>query len=131
GGTCGASDCNAGTGACVYPSGSTSCGSASCSGSTFTPAGTCNGSGSCTAGTAAPCAGNFTCATATACNTTCNVATNAGCDATHYCVGGNSCVLRQANGASCTAAFQCANANCTQGQAGLICASVTCPTACS
>jgi hypothetical protein len=72
----------------------------------------------------------FTCG-ATTCNTTCTVATNAGCDATHYCVGGNSCMPRQTNGASCAFAFQCANNNCTQGQGGLICASVACPTACS
>ncbi|HEX7477090.1 MAG TPA: hypothetical protein VF331_04750 [Polyangiales bacterium] len=52
---------------CNYPSSSVACGSAMCSGATYTPAGSCNAAGSCSAGSPINCS-------AAPPNTLCNAA---------------------------------------------------------
>ena len=95
--------CNGG-GACRVRAVGTSCGTASCSGNTLTPAGSCNGGSTCSAGATAVCSGNLTCASASACLTSCSA--DANCVSGYYCAG-TSCAPKKAKGASCTAANQC------------------------
>jgi MYXO-CTERM domain-containing protein len=66
---CGATACASGTGACVFPTSSTTCGVDSCTGSTLTTHG-CDGSGTCAANAGTPCPDNLDCnAAGTACLT--------------------------------------------------------------
>jgi hypothetical protein len=80
--TCGRSGGCDGRGACKFHPGGTSCGAASCSGSTETAASTCNGAGSCTAGATRTCPG-FLCS-GTTCGTSCT--STAQCQANRKCV---------------------------------------------
>jgi hypothetical protein len=115
-GTCTANKCEkyaAGT-ACGVP--------ASCTGSTLATASTCDGTGACVAGNPAACAGNFACASGTACATSCNVTgapptgTSAGCADGFYCdtVPAQAVcndVLKAAN-AACNNHFECMSGFC-------------------
>lgn len=80
--TCGRSGGCDGRGGCKFHSSGTSCGAASCSGSTETAASTCNGAGNCTAGATRTCPG-FLCS-GTTCGTSCT--TTAQCQANRKCV---------------------------------------------
>jgi hypothetical protein len=106
-----------GAGACRHWSGTT-CVSESCTGSTYTPARTCNGSGTCQTVTATTC-GAYACG-ATACKTTC--ASNADCSAGNFCMG-TACVSVKANGAACGGSAECGSSYCVDG--------VCCESACS
>jgi hypothetical protein len=123
--TCQLAKC-AGDGTCNAPVG-TSCGASTCTAGTETDQ-TCGAGGVCQSPTTM--CSPFSCG-ATTCNNMCNTSTNAGCDASHYCATVSSCATKLPNGSTCTQAFQCANGFCTQGQSGLICASLACPLACS
>jgi hypothetical protein len=79
--TCGANGWCNGSGACQKYAAGTSCAPASCSGSTFTAAATCDGNGTCATPTTTPCA-PYVCGTGT-CKTTC--ATNADCVSPYTC----------------------------------------------
>jgi hypothetical protein len=98
--------CTAGTNSCHLRASGTACGTPSCSGSTLTPAGRCNGSGTCTPGTAAACSGNLPCATATTCSTGCTDRSTGGCASGFKCVNGTSCVAAtvNCNGVACPVA---------------------------
>ena len=115
--TCGATDCDPGTGACLYPTG-TGCGTSCNTSTSMLTTSTCNGSGACAAGTASPCAGNASCASPTACNgTNCGSNDSAGdarC-ATGYWCNGSACVAAQMVG-GCTR-----NSQCTGSCVGLVC----------
>ncbi len=88
-----AGKCNGTSNACFYTT--AGCGSAACSGSTYTPAGTCS-SGACVAGTTQPCPTNESCSgTACACsppNQTCSGScVNTNTDAANCGSCGHSC----------------------------------------
>src|SRR5262249_23004642 len=112
-------------GACIYPAAGTSCGASCSSPNTFTP-NACDGMGTCAAGTAAPCLGNLTCASASACNTGCEPAGDANCIAGYYCdsVAG-TCTAKLANG-GCTANDQCTRGICGLPGTGNCCPSGGC-----
>jgi hypothetical protein len=117
--TCGATACAAGTGACVYPAATTSCGAASCSNGQLTTASTCNGSGTCNAGTTSACPGGVKCASATACLAACSGDTDCQSSST-YCSGG-TCVAKGAAGAVCSGANQCTSGICGTTGSGHCC----------
>ncbi len=115
--------CNGG-GACTQASTSVSCGSPSCTGSTFTAVSSCNGSGSCAAATSSSCS-PYVCGNGNACRTNCQ--NNTDCISTsYYCTGTpGSCLPKRATGATCTAANECASGFCTDG---ICCGAGSCPT---
>jgi hypothetical protein len=114
---CGTSGACDGNGACAFYPAGTSCGSASCTGSTLTQARTCDGAGTCRKATTAMC-DPFMCGTA-ACNTMCTKDTD--CVAPNVCANGSCGKLPP--GAPCTAAASCVSGFCAQG--------VCCDTACT
>jgi hypothetical protein len=99
-----------GAGACRLQGSGISCGSSSCSGSTFTAAGKCNGTGTCIpASGSSACSGNFTCASSgTACGTTCSANSTGGCTL------GNECL----NGACIQATVPCGPGSCAVANGG-------------
>ncbi len=116
GSTCGAMACDV-TGACVFPSMTTSC-ATSCAGNTLTTLG-CDGTGACasTGGTTASCPSHLVCAGATSCAAGCgaNDATgDANCVTGYFCdgVGAGACQLPLTAGGSCNRASQCTSTNC-------------------
>jgi len=117
------------SGACAdWPSG-TACGAASCSGGTESLATTCNGTGTCVTATTMPCT-PYICG-ATACLTQCgaaNASGDANCVAGDYCdgVAGGTCHPKQAPGATCAGADQCASGFCADG----FCCNTACTGAC-
>jgi hypothetical protein len=116
--TCGANGFCDGGGKCQLFVSGTACAAASCSGSTLTPASSCNGGGTCVAGAAQKC-DPYVCSGA-ACKTSCAV--NADCTAGNLCIN-TKCGAPLGDGAACTAAGQCSSGNCVDG--------VCCNTACS
>ncbi|HXU01088.1 MAG TPA: hypothetical protein VN903_08855 [Polyangia bacterium] len=108
-----------GAGACRPMTAGTSCGTASCSGSTFTPVGSCDGAGVCrqTSTSCAP----YVCGTG-ACNTTCAV--NTDCVLGYSCLG-SSCTNLKANGAVCNVSTECISGFCTEG---FCCGAASCGT---
>ncbi len=118
--TCGADGfCDGGGGCRLYAAGTT-CVAATCTGSTATPARTCNGTGTCQTTAPISC-GAYNCGTGV-CRTSCTV--DGDCVAPNICSGG-ACTLRP-NGATCTANGDCANNVCAQG----ICCASVCNTTC-
>jgi hypothetical protein len=106
--------CEADGSACAFYAAGTTCGTATCSGSTLTPAAACNGSGACKAGTAGACPGNFKCASAQGCVTTCTAATD--CAAAKYECGTIGATMGQCllvSGQPCTVGDQCASDGCS------------------
>jgi hypothetical protein len=106
-----------GTGACRPMPAGTICGVASCSGSTATPAGTCNGAGTCQQGSMS--CSPYVCGT-NACKTTC--ATDGDCVAGFSCLG-YSCTNLKATGLACGTSAECLSGHCTEG---FCCGSATC-----
>lgn len=120
GNSCGTDgSCNGG-GQCRVRAVGTTCGSASCSGRTLTPAGSCDGASSCDAGTPKNCAGNLTCASSSACRTTCS--DDSHCVTGYFC-GSGSCKPLKDQGATCSADAECTSQSCRDG--------VCCQSACS
>ena len=78
-GACAGTCMNRSDGLCSYPT--SSCGSASCSGQQFVPAGTCS-AGTCVPGTAQDCANGYVCS-ANACRTSCSAV--ADCRSDYFC----------------------------------------------
>lgn len=122
-GACGATGCD-GTGACVYPGGTTTCGTPSCSSGILTSVGTCNGAGGCSGATQTACPGGLRCASATACLAMCFA--DSDCQSSSsYCSNGQ-CVPKGGNGAVCNANNACANGRCGVSGSGHCCAA-SCP----
>jgi len=117
-GTCGTDGFCNGAGACRLYVAGTTCVAASCTGSTLTPARTCDGTGTCQTSTSSSCT-PYVCGSGAACRTNCTV--DADCVSPNICMG-NVCTKRP-NGASCSAGSDCASGNCSQ--------SVCCSTACT
>jgi hypothetical protein len=103
-------DCD-GAGHCALFGATTSCGTESCSGTTHTPLGHCDGQGSCQAASTQSC-GLYACGTP-ACNTTC--ASDAQCAPTVAYCSGSSCVAKNPNGSACGAAHECQSGYCVDG----------------
>ena len=80
--------CN-GSGACRLQATGTTCAASTCSGTTFTPARTCNGTGTCQTSTPTTC-GAYICGAGGACLATCT--SNAQCVSPNVCIG-TSCGL--------------------------------------
>jgi hypothetical protein len=98
-----------GTGACRKGAVGTSCGTASCTGSTAKPVGACDGAGNCAQSTTS--CNAYVCG-ANACLTTC--ASPADCASGYTCQSG-SCVNLKALGASCASGSECLSTFCTDG----------------
>jgi hypothetical protein len=118
--TCGSDGACDGGGACRQYASGTICVAASCAGTTFTPARTCNGTGTCQTTTASSC-GNYACAT-DVCRTSCTV--DADCAAPNVCVMG-ACTKRP-SGMSCAAGGDCLTGLCAQG----VCCATVCDGVC-
>jgi len=112
--------CN-GAGACRYGVSGTSCGAASCSGSTFTPVGKCDGAGACSQPPTS--CGAYVCS-GDACRTTCAI--NADCAAGFNCQSG-SCTSLKPKGAACATGLECSSGVCADGA----CCTTTCSGACT
>jgi hypothetical protein len=93
--TCGNDGTCDGAGACRQYSGATACAPAACTGSTATPARTCNGAGVCLSALPVPCA-PYACGGNGACRTSCSA--DADCVAPNVCVG-TACVPPGTGGA--------------------------------
>jgi hypothetical protein len=108
-GTCGNNGTCDGNGHCAFVPVGTSCGTATCSGSTDSPVGACDGSGNCVQPSmscgAYQCSGNQ-------CRTTCTQ--NPDCISGDTCQAG-SCTNLLPLGSACTSAAQCLNNFCTDG----------------
>ena len=100
--------CN-GSGACRLYGAGAQCAAATCTGSTVTPARTCNGTGICQTATSSSCA-PFACGTG-ACRTTCT--TSADCASPNVCNTG-SCGLKSV-GTACAGDGECNSGSCAQG----------------
>jgi hypothetical protein len=98
-----------GNGACRPMAAGTSCGAASCSGSTFTSGGSCDGAGTCRQNMTS--CSPYVCGSG-ACKTTC--AADSDCVAGYSCQGG-SCTNLASNGTNCTANSDCISGHCTEG----------------
>jgi hypothetical protein len=102
------------------------CGTAMCSGATFTPVPKCDGNGSCVMGTPATCPNTLTCANATVCHTKCG--------ADGDCTGGRVCDVAsgtchapgKSNGQACAAPTECSTGNCADG----VCCDLPCTAVC-
>jgi hypothetical protein len=105
GGTCGATACAAGTGACIYPAPDTVCMPGFCAG-TLIGLTVCDGAGSCKN------AGNIMCPTGKCTANGCSACTaDVQCGPYGYC-SGTTCQPRQVAGAMCTAGDQCVSNGC-------------------
>ncbi len=112
---CGDTGACDGAGHCQLGGTGVSCGTASCTGATFTPVSHCNGTGACAAPTSSACPGGFVCASNGTCKTACTA--DADCVAPLTCQGSGatkSCALKP-NGQACGAANQCISGFCTDG----------------
>ena len=113
---CGNTGACDGAGKCQLGGTGVSCGTATCSGSTFTPVSHCNGTGACAAPVSSTCPGGFVCDTSNAtCKTACTL--DSDCVAPLTCQGSGStksCALKP-NGQTCASANQCISGFCTDG----------------
>lgn len=119
--SCGKDGTCDGKGGCHLFASGTSCMPGSCSGSTFTPAKTCNGSGMCaTPGSPMDC-GQSACTTA-GCTSSCKADTD--CGSSGYCDKTTSkCTSKKSNGTPCGVGNECTSGACVDG--------VCCNTACT
>jgi len=120
---CGTDGTCTGGGACRVQGVGTACGSATCSGNTLTPTGSCNGASMCNEGAPRNCDGHLKCASGTACRTTCTGDTH--CVTGYYC-SSNSCLAKKDEGATCQNANECASGACRDN----VCCESSCSLAC-
>ena len=98
----------------------TATGTATCSGSTLTPAAACNGANACRPGTPGNCPGGFACAASgSACRTSCAASTD--CAGGYYC-NQNVCVVKKGVGVGCGNAGECTSGACVDS----VCCSSQC-----
>jgi hypothetical protein len=113
-----------GAGAChKYPLGH-ACGPASCSGSSFVAASTCDGAGTCATGASTAC-GIYACTT-TGCAKPCTV--NTDCPQGNYCATANgTCHATKVSGSGCAAGTECSSGFCSPD---LVCCDSACTGTC-
>jgi len=113
-------------GRCAPELANTTCGVASCSGATLTPAPRCDGMGACMLRPPAACAGNLTCASSTACRARC--ALDGDCASGMVCdVASGACrPPGKPNGQACAAGPECSSGNCVDK----ICCDLVCTGLC-
>jgi hypothetical protein len=114
-------NCN-GAGACEQASASVACGTASCTGSTYTPLSHCTGTGACATPVTSGCS-PYVCGGGV-CLVNCN--TDGDCVTPFTCQGSGStrsCALK-ANGVACAGGAQCISGSCVDG---VCCGSSSCP----
>ncbi len=111
-----------GAGTCQKVDKNKTCGTASCSGATFTPASMCDGLGNCKAGTQTNC-GQYQCSVTTGCLTTCQ--SDADCSTSTYCDSTKVCSPKRTPGQPCvgTDGTKCTTGNCVDG---VCCTTATC-----
>jgi hypothetical protein len=107
-----------GAGKCRNTSAGASCGVASCTGATSTPAGACDGAGTCVQ-TPQACPGHLVCGSS-GCLTSCTTSND--CVGTYGCQSG-VCTNLKALGMPCAAGSECLTAMCTDG---VCCSSASC-----
>ncbi len=112
-----------GNGACRLYGLTAICVAATCEGSTFYNADTCNGSGSCSDKGSYSCCPYMCSTTGAACRPNCSLDTHCCSDA--YCSTG-ACVPKKANGQVCSGGNQCTSGNCVDG----VCCNTTCVGSC-
>jgi len=120
--TCGLDGLCDGAGACESYGPTTTCADATCTGSKFTAAATCDGAGKCGVATTTDC-GSFQCAV-TGCRTKCTLDTD--CSTSSYCAADGTCAAKITNGTACTAAKQCSSGACVDG----VCCNSACTGSC-
>lgn len=119
-GSCGQDGACDGNGGCRLYGGQVSCGNASCTGSTYTPAPSCDGEGGCKTPTSSGC-GAYLCA-GNVCGTSCT--SSAQCSSGYYCdTGKKACVPLLGIGERCTDSGECKEGHCVDG--------VCCDSACT
>ncbi len=114
--------CN-GAGGCQLAATTVSCGTETCTGSTYTPISHCNGTGTCATATSSSC-GAYLCG-GTTCRNTCSMDSH--CLAPNTCLGtppSRNCALKPP-GTACTAGNQCISGNCVNS---VCCGSPSCGT---
>jgi hypothetical protein len=116
--TCGTDGFCNGAGACRLYAAGTVCVAESCSGTTYTPARTCNGSGTCQSVTTSSCV-PYICGPS-ACRTTC--ASSGDCSSGNYC-SSSACVGQKPNGSTCAVGGECLSGFCVDN--------VCCESACA
>jgi hypothetical protein len=121
--TCGRDGTCDGAGACRRYGVGTECQPGSCTGSTETPASTCDVMGVCRSATARACAGGAVCQGAS-CATSCTA--DANCQTGFFCDGG-VCRAKRSAGATCTGKSECASGYCVDR----VCCGTPCTELCS
>jgi hypothetical protein len=113
-------------GECAADLADTACGAATCASFTLTPAPRCDGKGTCAPRPAAPCPGNFTCASPTACKMKC--AADGDCSMGLVCeLASGACrPPGKPNGQVCAAGNECVSGNC----ADKVCCDAACTGLC-
>jgi hypothetical protein len=119
--TCGGTCNGTNTSTCTYPPSSMSCGTASCNGTTFTPAAACDGAGTCVTPPTQSCI-PYVCG-ATACTTSCASQS----DCVGFCnTTTNTCSATFTDGSPCGLDSACASGHCVDG----VCCNSTCTGQC-
>jgi hypothetical protein len=108
--SCGLNGSCDGQGACAHHAANTECAPGRCTAATEYAASTCDGAGMCRPGSSRSCAPGV--CTGSSCATSC--AGQPDCQTGFFCDAGK-CVIRRAQGASCTMALQCGSGQCVDG----------------
>jgi alpha-tubulin suppressor-like RCC1 family protein len=106
--TCGTDGTCDGKGTCNKYGNNQACSPAKCSGTQFTPAGSCDGTGQCAIGPPSDCM-QSTCSATNGCTGAC--ATDTDCLTGSYCQG-TTCTVKKNNGDSCAQGHECKNNFC-------------------
>ena len=124
-GACAGSCTAASRTACTFPGTSSTCRAQSCSGSTLTPAASCDGAGTCAVPASTACTASLACnPSGSSCLTACQ--RDADCIAPlPYCQQ-SACTAARPSGVACASDGQCQSGHCTDG----ICCNLTCTDQC-
>ncbi len=99
--------CN-GSGACVYPGATQSCGSRFCNTAADVVSLQCDGTGGCSIQHNG--CTDYSCGGSGVCNSSCSQQTD--CQSTDYCTGNSSCVKKKGISIQCNAAYECQSGYC-------------------
>lgn len=119
-GTCDVEEYCSATGTCPedrFEPNTKQCGSASCSGATYTPPRYCEGtSANCETASPVSCNAGYVCS-GSSCRTSCSL--DAECASTHFCNAQSECAAKRSDGQPCTAGNQCTSGACQLSYADL------------